>query len=409
MATNHVVFKIPKEDILAISAEHSVSIMGDGAYKLNAKLSIDANSEAAYTTGQSIFSIPLDFAQSTSAITSIKFFIESEVSGASDINSFSLSVGDRECSLAPGENNIDTSVISYINLLQSQNKVFPELYFKVQSRVYKGESTTGESTDASVSFSLRAPEIGCLLRGGQAIYRPASDIAVGHALQEGFSGVYQLLNEENADDDITYIESYGSSDHTVEDLRESIIAVDSQLPSRVMILQLRLSARLFLSFGSSNVLSRATGGVTLLVSIPGLVSVSFKQTSAPLSVYGDAAWHEDEYYTFEGIISANSSLITAINSYYEMHGVMPEIQVSITTAAEGTQNSSKGNSDGIVRVSQIYLEAVYEDFPCLNIYYKRSNGWTQIQTAYKKQDGSWVEITEDECRDILQNNLLLNG
>lgn len=22
---------------------------------------------------------------------------------------------------------------------------------------------------------------------------------------------------------------------------------------------------------------------------------------------------------------------------------------------------------------------------------------------------SWVEITEDECRDILQNNLLLNG
>lgn len=50
--------------------------------------------------------------------------------------------------------------------------------------------------------------------------------------------------------------------------------------------------------------------------------------------------------------------------------------------------------------------AVYEERAGMNLYHKKGGAWKQTQTAYEKRSGVWIEITEDECREILQNNFL---
>ena len=44
--------------------------------------------------------------------------------------------------------------------------------------------------------------------------------------------------------------------------------------------------------------------------------------------------------------------------------------------------------------------------PDFNIHTKQNGTWLQAQAAYQKQNGVWVEITEDECKSILQSNLI---
>jgi hypothetical protein len=45
----------------------------------------------------------------------------------------------------------------------------------------------------------------------------------------------------------------------------------------------------------------------------------------------------------------------------------------------------------------------------IGISHKVDGEWKQAQAAYQKQNGTWIEITEDECKNLLANSLCDKG
>jgi hypothetical protein len=57
----------------------------------------------------------------------------------------------------------------------------------------------------------------------------------------------------------------------------------------------------------------------------------------------------------------------------------------------------------------VYVELDCEYEAGLNIHHKVNGTWKQAQAAYQKQNGVWVEITEDECKNLLASSLCDKG
>jgi hypothetical protein len=79
--------------------------------------------------------------------------------------------------------------------------------------------------------------------------RPYADVSVGHDIQDGFSGVYQLINEVSPDDDTTYIGSYVKSEAVEPTVSStSIVKLDvSAIPESVKLTNITLFLRAHLS------------------------------------------------------------------------------------------------------------------------------------------------------------------
>jgi hypothetical protein len=354
----------------------------------------------------SYFSIPLKGFPETAAIKSVKIPITNEITGDTAGNagtSFAVKVESTEYGVDENGNITDASMITHLNNYKAQHGVFPNIIFIAGSWAYRPSSGT-----VTVSFTLDYPTIVCTIEGDQVIYRPNADISAGHEVPSGFAGIYQLLNETSSDGDTTCISSHGdySNDKgTIED-KTSIVTIGAPFPKKTNIIQLRILASLYLDTTNTTYGTNVYVTFTLKVND---VSMVFKQCYTPyINVYPDAteAWITESYYLFEGVVNVNSSLVSEINSYYKANGSMPRVDIQIQTYAEGyySRNETKiTTATNDAKVSQVYLEVVYQDILGLDVYRKEGDSWKQVQAAYQKQNGSWVEISENECKSILSN------
>lgn len=96
-------------------------------------------------------------------------------------------------------------------------------------------------------------------------------------------------------------------------------------------------------------------------------------------------------------------VIDAINEFIATKGVLPDINIVITSYAYEDTSSSKGGrvNSG---VSQVYVAIHYEEITDIGIHHKVNGTWVAATAAYQKQNGSWVEITEAEAKTILQRS-----
>ena len=97
------------------------------------------------------------------------------------------------------------------------------------------------------------------------------------------------------------------------------------------------------------------------------------------------------YNTFEGVFNYDTPLVEAINAYFQKHNEAPLLELSICTYASGSAGTSlKSGDDAESRVTQVYLEAVYEAKQCIDIHRKINGAWTQARFACQKQNGIWL-------------------
>lgn len=398
MARTSVTLKIPMSDfdVSSPSGLNKASNLWDTYLEDYTIASSSATED--YTTES--WSIPLKLNLPKSCVvSSIKFPLQTVVTAPStDGISFAIEVDGTQYSMDAYGNVADNNFVAHINNYRSQHGVFPNLTFVAGSWVLKPSSSLASSR---AYWCMSNPIVVCTLEGGSSsIFRPTADVSVGHEIQSGFSHVYQLINETTADDDASYIGSFceGSSAADPVDLT-SVVATNISLPRKSNLVQLRVVTRSLLNARGIN------GG-----SAKANITLSFndvEKTYSYLDASNDTANDDhvvgyDIYNTIEQVINADSPLIEAINSSKD---TTVALKISLNTYAKGKSSDKGGQLESKARISQVYLEAVYEAEEYIDVHRKINGIWTQARFACQKQNGVWVKITEAECRNHLDSHL----
>ena len=383
MGRNLVTFKIPPTDITPLSVNHDQqSDSGERKCIYHYEEKQDAiRHEHIYSNFEMHFDIPLK-----AEFASISFPIEDEVSTIDGHNYYYLFVEDTQYDI-----NDSNSIIQHINNFKTSNKRYPTVKLQVYTHLY---IDSGQSENTAIY--IYPPVVECYLEGGEDIFRPSADIAVGHSIPSGFTTVYQLINEEEADDISTQIFSDGTKSYP--DASSTVLV--NILMQQVSIKQIKLVSRIFVGLYA---------GYSAAVSFRLSVNGAQFNTVQRSSLYRGSAWTTNSYYTFEAVITSSSDIVKEINSYYKTHKTMPPVEILINTDGEYDAEGAAGAKQSSAKVSQVYLDVVYEDITNIGIFDKVGGKQMPSTAAYKKVGGAWSEITEDECKELLKNNTIRRG
>ena len=229
---------------------------------------------------------------------------------------------------------------------------------------------------------------------GTFYLRPSADISLGHPVYpDTLEAGYLAISEEVSDGTATYIGAY-DPDNAVEyasSFRMSL--VDGAEIKSVLSAKLGFAGSCFRA--GSNSYNRAECDCSVFVSGESVFTGSYVSRNNA----------EGTQVIEDGLTNADMpDLVTAINGFLSSSGsaVLPDVTIDISNSI----NATDGKNTATSYVTQIYIELECEYASGFNIHRKASGSWAQVQAAYQKRDGAWVEITEDECRAILQGNKL---
>lgn len=89
---------------------------------------------------------------------------------------------------------------------------------------------------------------------------------------------------------------------------------------------------------------------------------------------------------------------------------IPEMQLSVKLYAKADYNDGMATEKtSSVYLTQAYVEISYEDLQGIGIYKKKDGAARLTLEAYRKIGESWVEISEEEAKDVLKNNTITEG
>lgn len=219
--------------------------------------------------------------------------------------------------------------------------------------------------------------------------RPSADISVEHTLHPSDStAAYLLINEEVSDENSTYI--VAESDHFARTVT-SVFKMAGTVPNeKIKVTNISVGV-------SSKSYTGNVGSHTCEITINGVSSISQFQPGATLG---------SEFKTSS--LSCDD-LLDVVNTYIATNGIggFPDVIATIMSDFPDYE-SPKGTYPGVY-VSQVYMEVTYTTDFALNIHRKMDGAWKQAQSAYQKTNGAWTEISEDECKSILQNSFIINN
>lgn len=373
-----------------ISGSHVQQLL-TGAWGVTAYSSDSSDKTLASSTF--VFPSPGDIAK-TSVINSITCSHSVSATEANkDRGGYSLNLlVDGTAYPIGSDGKVGSEAISQLNSYKSQNGKFPSIVLKLDSWVSKPPANDdGSIAAAPYGINFGDVSIGITIQGGILILRPCADVSVEHTIQSGFTSVYQLINEVTADDDATKIGNVvtAGGDETLDKDYTSVISLTKvEFSKKNVVLMKPVSRHLI-----KNPTMSGSGSVGC--------SIIVGDESA---VFSDSTNTGDAYATCDSwSLKATSSLIQAVNSYAKTNKVLPDIQLSLTTNAHSSGSATKGGNPGGAYITQAYLEIVYEDAVGMGVLHKVDGIWKQAQVAYEKRNGVWVEITEEECKSILQS------
>lgn len=226
---------------------------------------------------------------------------------------------------------------------------------------------------------------------GTFYLRPSADISIGHEKMTAGSttdiSAYLLINEEVSDSHATYI-SHSTSSFKAETVSSKFsMSPTLSFPSNAKITGITIKVSGAVNGSDSSRFSHQVNIVANNITYSSPISVSF----------GDS---QGEYPISSKAID-DINFLDTINSYIKQNnGSFPSVTlelISMTSDVESTKSIG-------CQISQIYLECEYTTG--LNIHHRVSGTWIQAQKVYQKRNGAWAEITEDECKAILQSNII---
>lgn len=220
---------------------------------------------------------------------------------------------------------------------------------------------------------------------GKFYIRPSADISLEHPVYPDTLGAgYLAINEEVSDGTATYI---GLTSNPNSDLEWS-------------------SSFKMSLFGDKEI----TKVISATLRYDGEVDRGARLSANWIYFYisDEEVWYSyhnnmTDGSKYDGVSDADMpDVVSALNSHIEANGSgIPEITLVVS--------SNCSRNDGTKYISKTYVSYIAIELECeytagLNIHRKVNDNWVQAQAAYQKQNGSWVEITEDECKAILQSN-----
>ncbi|MBR3806666.1 MAG: hypothetical protein IKJ13_07555 [Clostridia bacterium] len=225
------------------------------------------------------------------------------------------------------------------------------------------------------------------MAAGTVILRPSADISLGHPVYpEGMKG-YMAISEEVSDGSATYIGVLDASDSGGGSSIFELTRVETYKINKVISAKLRLDWMVRSNYQEGN------------------SSVAWME----VTIYCE----ENAIYTFRDAVKNGGKapdvlldvpdIASAFNNYLETSGYIPKVSASISSGYEGHGN--KTPVDCALTTLTIILECELG----INVY-KKVNGAVKAATAtYRKLGGSWAEITEEEAKDVLKNNIITEG
>lgn len=205
------------------------------------------------------------------------------------------------------------------------------------------------------------------------ILKPSQDESLNHVCSSGNSG-YLMISETTADDDTTYIYQ------TISSLSNSSLTSKFILSNTFPNTSFRItSAKLYIR-GKSSADGIYSGSYKLSTDT---ISSSFSlSTSYQTSTFEITSYFMDNIY--------NSSNF-------------PNISIELTTSGQKTSNK---DNDFQIRITQIYLELIYEEISVENenaIYIKQDSSWVKCAAVYRKINNSWV--LQSDLTSVFDENL----
>lgn len=224
------------------------------------------------------------------------------------------------------------------------------------------------------------------MASGTLYLRPSADVVLGHkvypdTLTEG----YLAISEEVSDDTATYLQATYSSD-------TSTFVLSGAVPEKPFNIQ---SGNIYLAFTSPLQYGKVQVSLLAKLYIEGV----------EVGTFSDEA-NYDYFTSFSSNI--NDEIIRIINEHIATNKTFPNIQVSVKFWIKFESNES-GKGGGSGDLTQMYISLSYDEVSGLPIHTKSNGTWVQAQKAYQKQNSTWVELTEDECKSIFQSSLIIKS
>ena len=418
MATNQVTIKIPVNTITKISAQHSFSLEKGLKRVLSDSIKSDDANESK--TASSELKIPLAALPTTAIVTAMQIPLTCSVSNdASGVAgaSFAIVIESTQYGVDATGKITDANFFTHLNNYKAQHGTFPNLTFRVGSWIYRHYNA---NTTSSITITLRSPVITCNISGGQNILRPCADGAsVQHIIPSGFSSVSQLISETVSDNDATYIYSYGGYDLTAgtntSETRTSTVRIGKFFPPHTHLCQLRFYASVcFYSLDNGKLGSNGSGAINFTLQAGNNYSLTLTQKTTSImdtASTEEAYWKKDEYYLFESIITNESDFIKNINNYYKTYGNSLEMNIDLTTKAVGYYSGGDtiNYEDVTIKISQVYLEGIFEEEEKLPIHQKNGISWDNVYVLLQKKDDIWQPISLDNYQSLFEDKLVLKS
>lgn len=225
---------------------------------------------------------------------------------------------------------------------------------------------------------------------GTFYLRPSADISLGHPVYPDTLGAgYLAISEEVSDGSSTYI---GVDQATTDSAYTSIFKLSlNEIPEIINIL-----SATFIYNGY-------------------VKGIDMEGNPANAYCYCTVKINEQQIFTGDekaGQINEDSltdadmpDLVSVLNNHIKNSGIenIPDVTIEISTEVD---NAGSGKRAASSYVSQIAIALECEYAEGLNINHKVNGEWKAATAAYQKQNGAWVEITEDECKSILSGSFI---
>ena len=226
------------------------------------------------------------------------------------------------------------------------------------------------------------------------ILRPSKDIVVNHTkYPEDSPLAYGLINEEVPDDSATYIflEMIADEEETWE-CSSSFVFSTVLPPSKGRLKK----AKIIIKEGLQTWSTASINNYRVIASIK--IGSETK----------DFVINTRESDVGEEIILFTQS--ADITEFIMKNPYLSSYEVTLTQMCDSVESDETGYKtfDTESRlITTAWIELDFED--SIGVYDKINGTYKAVTTAYKKIGGTWSEITEDECKEVLKKNTIRRG
>lgn len=237
------------------------------------------------------------------------------------------------------------------------------------------------------------------MASGTFILRPSADldeVGSGNSFLTNIDAPkYSLISEEVADGDSTYLHGHDGTYY-------GAFRISGEIPNvEFAVKEIRITANYKIDKSGKYANNVSSSDVDISLHLNDACSSSWNLPSTDND-------NMDAYASATNTVASNySDFLKELNLGLDSDGVsfFSNIKLVLITECNKTESSKDGVSTNDFRISQIYVEVDYEE---IFGFHKVSGSWRGAYETYKKENGNWVSIANEDGMNIIRSRFLLD-